>query len=227
MKYIYKPKNKLEQFGFLIYNLLVDNFPQTFYVGGMVRDLLLGKSVTDIDIATSATPDDVIKILRQNKINYNSTYKNFGVIVAKSSNLSVEIATFRKDSYTKSRYPKVAFVNSPKQDSQRRDFTINALYLSPKSNSILDFHSGLRDLKIRSLKFIGNPSTRIKQDPLRIIRVLRFAAALNLNLDAATESALQKNKKLISTLTQTKISNELSKVKKFSDKKSIINFLNS
>jgi len=226
MKYKYKPHSQLEDFGVKIYKLLVDNFPQTFYVGGMVRDLLLGKKVTDIDIATQTTPPEIIKLLTDNNIACDGAYSRFGVVVAKKAGYKIEIATFRKDLPGKSRYPKISFVITPKQDSARRDFTVNALYLSPKNNSILDFHQGLKDLKLKKIKFIGNPEKRIKEDPLRIIRALRFAKTLNFKLEDKTKNAIEKNYFSIKTLTKTRIKNELDKVRNQKYKKTISDAVN-
>ncbi len=218
----YRPRSELEKVGTKIYNLLVDNFPQTFYVGGMVRDLLLKRPITDIDIATKATPDQVIKILEQAGIKFEARNKQFGVIIAAEHNLSIEITTFRKDYYGKSRYPKISFVNTAKQDSKRRDFTINALYLSAKSAKILDYHKGLADLKTNQLKFIGNPIVRIKQDPLRVIRAVRFSKTHNLKLNVQTENAIKKYLNLIGTLTATRIKNELNKIKNIKKRNSVL-----
>lgn len=227
MKLIYKPSTQLEKFGAKIYNLLVDNSPQTFYVGGMVRDLLLKKPITDIDIATRARPDKVIKILGQAGIKTEARNRQFGVIIATKHNHSVEIATFRKDYYGKSRYPKISFVNTAKQDSQRRDFTINALYLSTKSAKILDYHKGFADIKTNQLKFIGTPTVRIKQDPLRIIRAVRLSKTHDLKLNVQTKNAIKKHLNLIETLTTMRIKNELNKIKNIKKRNSILRELDN
>ena len=208
----YNPKSQLEKFGQKVFNLLVDNFPQTFYIGGMVRNILLGKKITDIDITTIATPDQVKKVLADGRILFSDQHQKFGVIAAKRGLLNVEIATFRKDLPNTGRYPKVVFVKTAKQDSQRRDFTVNALYFSPKTQNILDFHNGLKDIKFRRLKFIGNPEKRITEDPLRIIRALRFAQTLNLKLDVKTQAGIKRNFKLVNQLTKPRVKNELEKI---------------
>jgi tRNA nucleotidyltransferase/poly(A) polymerase len=222
MHFQYKPKSGLEKFGAKVYNLLVENFPQTFYVGGMVRDLLLQKPVTDIDIATEAKPDDVELLLSESGIDYDTANKKFGIVVAKNHSCKIEVATFRKDLPGKSRYPKIRFVKSAKQDSLRRDFTINALYLRQKDGKIFDFHRGLRDLRLKNLRFIGKPEKRIKEDPLRMIRALRFTKTLNFVLDDKTEKAIQNNLSLINTLTVSKIKKDLDKIKNPAHKKFIL-----
>ncbi len=227
MIFKYQPKSKLEKFGEKVFNLLVDNFSQTFYVGGMVRDLLLGLTVTDIDISTEGLPEDVINLLLKNKILLDLKYKQFGVIIAKQGKHVIEIATFRKEAYKDTRYPKITFIKSAKLDSKRRDFTINALYLSPKFNEILDFHKGLKDLKSNSLKFIGNPTVRISEDPLRIIRALRFAETLNLKIETKTKKALINNMYLIKFLTESRIKNEINKIKNIKIKNNVIQTINN
>jgi tRNA nucleotidyltransferase (CCA-adding enzyme) len=212
-------KSKPFKFGVGVYDLLVDNFPQTYFVGGTVRDLLLRKTTTDIDLATAAKPDEVMQLLDQHKINFDLRHKQFGIIVAFNKSSSVEIATFRKESYSHSRYPKIEFAKDAKADSQRRDFTINSLYLSLKRQKILDFHHSLRDLKLKTIRFVGNPHKSVKQDPLRIVRALRFALSLNFSIEKTSLLAIKKHFKLLSTLSKSRLSTEVSKIKNPRQKK--------
>jgi tRNA nucleotidyltransferase (CCA-adding enzyme) len=212
MKFIYQSKTDLEKFGTKVYSLLVENFPQTFFVGGMVRNLLLKKQVTDIDIATSAHPNQVEKILRDNQIQIDSLNQKFGIEVAKREGYCVEVATLRKDLKAKSRYPAVKFISDIKTDSSRRDFTVNSLYLSVNTYRIFDFHSGLKDLNKRLIRFIGHPETRIKEDPLRILRALRFAISLNFKLEKTTFAAIKNNLGLTGTLTKSRRQKEIDKL---------------
>lgn len=204
--------SKLLKFGVRVYSALVENFSQTFFVGGMVRDLIIRKIITDVDIATSATPEQIIGALKKRGIGYIDSHKKFGNIVAKQGSLEVEITTFRKDLSGENRYHKIQFIKTPKADSQRRDFTVNSLYLSLKQANILDFQKGLADLKNHQLKFIGNPKKRISQDPLRIIRALRFALILNFKLEKNAKQAIKTNLFLIKELTKTKINKEINKI---------------
>lgn len=207
-----KQKNEHLLFGVKVYSVLVENFTNTFFVGGTVRDLILNKNLLDIDIATSATPEEVVFVLNKNQIRTNTTYKNFGVIEAVSKKLKISIATFRKEIQTQSRYPKIAFTTNIKLDSQRRDFTINALYFSPKHPKILDFHEGLADLKKKQIVFIGNPQKRIQEDPLRILRALRFALNLKFKLSKKAFESINRNFFLTKQLTKSKIQTEIKKV---------------
>ncbi len=212
MNFYYLPKTKLEKFGVKVFSLLVENFPQTFFVGGMVRDSLLHKKVTDIDIATEATPQETIKILGLGGITTDDKYKKFGVIIAKHENLSVEVITFRKDISSSSRYSKVHFVSDAKTDSQRRDFTINSLYLSANTHQILDFTKGAKDLNNEIIRFIGNPEKRIKEDPLRILRALRFSLVLNFKIEKKSLFEIKKHFDLIKNISGSRINKELDKI---------------
>jgi len=227
MKPTFKPRTKKEKFGAEIYNLLVENFPQTFFVGGTVRDRLLFKKAEDIDIATSATPDKIIKKFQGKRISFDDSGKSFGNIIAKKDGLTAEITTFRTDQYTGSRYPKVSFVKTPKQDSHRRDFTINSLYLSFKTGKILDFHRGLADLRQKRIRFIGKPEKRIREDPLRIIRALRFSLDLKFQLDPKTKTAIKKCFFLTNTLTKSRLTKELSKIKSDDGKRILLQISNN
>ena len=213
---MFKQHTKLEKFGEKVFSVLVENFSQTFFVGGTVRDLLLKKRTVDIDITTVARPEQTLKLLQNAGIICDSKYKKFGVVIAKQKKLSVEITTLRKDLPSQNRYPKVHFISSPRIDSQRRDFTVNSLYFSQKTKRILDFHNGLNDLENKTIRFVGNPKTRIQEDPLRIIRALRFALTLNFTIEKKSLSAIKKDFNLTKKLTQTKIKKELNKI---SDKK--------
>lgn len=212
MNYSYNPSSEQEKFAVQVYNLLAKNFGTTFFVGGMVRDLLLNKLVTDIDIATIAKPEEVAELLKANKIELDNTNSSFGVVIAKGHHGNVEITTLRQDSYDNSRYPKVDFISNPGVDSNRRDFTINALYLDLQSNQILDFHNGLQDLENKIIKFIGDAEQRIIEDPLRIVRAYRFQLALNFIFDAETKNAIQKLHSQLKNISVTRISNEINKI---------------
>jgi|SRR3989344_4012507 len=212
MKYTFKPKSNLERFGFVVYKALVENFPKTYFVGGTTRDYLLGKKIKDIDIATEATPLQIAETLKRCSIEADLQYQNLGVVIANQGRQEAAIATLRRDLPSKSRYPKIEFVKSAKSDAQRRDFTINALYFSPKSGKILDFFQGLKDLKSKTIRFIGNPEKRIKQDPLRVIRALRFALDLNFQLDPLTKTAIKKHFSLVKQLTVGKTQKEILKL---------------
>lgn len=211
LKSFLKTKNKYEQEGLKIYFLLVENFSETYFVGGMVRDLLLTKKITDIDIAIKASPDMVISLLKNHGYNINTSSKKFGVVSAKVDSKLIEITSFRKETYEGNRYPKVILSNSLTIDSKRRDFTVNSLYFHAKSIKVVDPHKGLNDLGTKTLRLIGNPITKLKEDPLRIVRAYRFAKQLNFKLESKTKEALTNNINLVNNLTQTKLISEINK----------------
>lgn len=227
MKFEYSPKNNLEKFGTEVFSALVENFSQTFFVGGMVRDLLLNIPIHDIDIATEATPEEILNQLKKHNISYSDTYKKFGNISAVKDTSQIEITTFRKDVTGESRYPEVIFTKSLKQDAKRRDFTINSLYLSPKLNKIFDYNRGLKSLNEQEIKFIGNPKIKIKQDPLRIIRALRFALTLGFKIEKKSLFAIKKYFDEVNKLTKTKLQKEIMKVKNKNSQKIILEVINN
>jgi tRNA nucleotidyltransferase/poly(A) polymerase len=190
----------------------VENFSKTFFVGGTVRDMLLAKKITDFDIATIATPQDVIKILKSNNMQHDASNARYGVISISDKHATVEVATFRKDIQTTTRYPSVKFITSPKQDSKRRDFTINSLYFSPIHKEITDFNTGLHDVRKRTIRFIGNPAKRITEDPLRIVRALRFQLQLGFTIEQKTYTAIQQATPLLKTISQSRIGKEVNKI---------------
>lgn len=212
MQLNYKPASQLERFGLRVFNILAKNHKQTFFVGGMIRDLLLKRKITDVDITTQARPEEIISLLKKRAITSDAKHKNFGVILAKQNNFQVEITTLRSEVYGKTRFPKVKFISSSKQDSKRRDFTINALYLRPDKKKIYDFNSGLADIKNKLIRFIGPPDKRIKEDSLRILRSLRFALVLKCRLEPKTKFAIKNNFSTLKTVSQTKMQLEMSKL---------------
>lgn len=212
MKFNFQPKTKLEKFGFLLYKSLVDNFPKTFFVGGTVRDFLLKKTTSDIDIATSAKPEEVFNILAKNKFKCSLEYKQFGTVIVNYNKNKITVTTFRKDLKYNNGYPKIQFVSSAKLDSQRRDFTINALYFSPNLEKIYDFYSGIKDLNNKKIKFIGDPKKRIHEDPIRILRALRFCLTLNFKLENQTKNSIRTYFELTKKLSNNKIIRENKKI---------------
>lgn len=224
LKSILKTKNKYEQEGLKIYSLLVENFSETYFVGGMIRDILLGKKITDIDIAIKASPDKVIPLLRNHGYSLNTSAQRFGVVSVETDSKLIEITSFRKEIYDGSRYPKIVLSKSLATDSKRRDFTINSLYFNVKLNKIIDPHNGLKDLSTGTIKLIGDPITKLNEDPLRILRAYRFARQLNFHFEQLTKEALENKLNLVNNLTQAKIISEINKsssrnVKTFLQKK--------
>lgn len=164
------------------------------YVGGAVRDTLLGLPVADIDIATSHFPAEVVARLASAGIKAIPTGIAHGTITAVSSGTVVEVTTLRRDVATDGRHAQVAFTDDWQADAARRDFTINALYADPISGELFDWFGGLDDLAARRVRFIGDPYRRIAEDHLRILRFFRFHARFGdtpdpAGLDACTDRA--------------------------------------
>ncbi len=146
------------------------------FVGGAVRDFLLGEHPLDLDLATDFQPDEVIRRLEAAGIKAVPTGIDHGTITAISSGTVVEVTSLRADVSTDGRRATVAFTDDWKEDAGRRDFTINALYSDPYSGELFDYFGGLDDLKSRTVRFIGEPLQRIAEDHLRILRYFRFHA---------------------------------------------------
>lgn len=194
--------------------VLAREFGSAYFVGGTVRDLLLGRPSSDIDIATSATATQVKKTLKKMCLPAIALGEKFGTILTIVDDHKIEITTYRKESgYTDSRHPdRVAFVSSPAEDSKRRDFTVNALYLDPQGGEVLDFHHGLKDLQAKKLRFIGDAQKRITEDPLRMLRAVRFATTAGFTVEAVSRKAIIKKAKLITNVSGERIRDELDKI---------------
>ena len=182
-----------------------------FLVGGTVRDYLLNKELDDMDAVTDATPNEVINFL----VNADTTFAHLGSLKYKNENgLKFDITTLRKESaYLDSRHPsKITFVKDLKIDYLRRDFTINAMYMDADLN-IIDYSGGQLDLKTHTLRMIGDPDIRLKEDPLRILRAIRFALMFNLRIEPTLYEAMRDRFYLLSNITDAKIRSEIDKIK--------------
>lgn len=215
MKLFFNPKTQLERFGFEIFLILKSHFKETLFVGGMVRNLLLDEKVLDIDIATSATPQQVVSIFKKYNVEINDDAKVFGVIKISRGKLSVEVSTFRTEQYKKSnRFPNVKFVKSPKLDFKRRDFTINAIYHNPLTNEVFDYTGkAIKDTENRSLKVIGDAKIKFTEDPIRIIRAYRFSKDYNLVISKSLNNLLLQHSHLLKTISKNRIIKEINKSK--------------
>lgn len=212
-------RNMLKQFATEIVQTLRQQGFQGYLVGGCVRDLLLGLEPKDYDIATDAIPDEVMKI-------FPETYAvgvQFGVVLVPrpqgqtGSDLTkkaVEVATFRSDlGYTDGRHPdEVRFSKDPREDVERRDFTINGMLLDPVSGRILDYVGGQKDLSAGIIRTIGNPELRFAEDKLRMLRAVRFAARFKYRISAETFAAIQNMAEQISMVSRERVRDELTRM---------------
>ena len=170
-------------------------------VGGTSRDLLLGQEPSDFDFVTSATPEQERSFLPD----ADYSFAKFGSIKFKEEGKEIDVTTFREEGeYKDFRHPSyIRFISSPEEDSKRRDFTINALYVSK------DFE--IHDPREKKIRFIGNPDVRIQEDPLRILRAERFAKRLGFTLEEETDKAIKKLRPLLAKLNPLKVKQEMEK----------------
>jgi poly(A) polymerase len=193
---------------------------QAYFNGGCVRDLLLGREPADFDVSTDATPRQVMQIFPQTF----AVGEQFGVVlvpqysgatgVLARHGETVEVATFRSDvGYSDGRHPdEVRFSKDPREDVQRRDFTINGMLLDPATNEVLDFVGGREDLKAGIVRAIGEPERRFAEDKLRMLRAVRFAARFEYRIDPATLEAIQRLAPHIRQVSCERVREELTKI---------------
>ncbi len=182
------------------------------WVGGAVRDTLLGSEVRDIDCATTLTPDVVIDRCREAGIRTVPTGIEHGTITAILDDGTVEVTTLRRDVSTDGRRATVEFATEWRDDAARRDFTINALYADPVTLEISDYFGGLADLTARRVRFIGSARERIAEDHLRILRYYRFQARFGSALDQQAEDACAALAETLKGLSRERIADELIKL---------------
>ncbi|RMG17958.1 MAG: CCA tRNA nucleotidyltransferase, partial [Planctomycetota bacterium] len=159
---------------------------RALFAGGCVRDLLLGRTPNDYDVATSATPEQVRRLFHRTL----QVGEQFGIVIVLFGGQQVEVATFRADGeYVDGRRPQeVNYTDDPAVDAQRRDFTVNGLFLDPLRGEVYDYVGGREDLAARRIRAIGDPAARFEEDKLRILRAPRFAATLGFDIEARTAS---------------------------------------
>ena len=178
----YKSRPILEILGPLIQTKKTTSNEESLrFVGGCVRKFLEGKEIDDIDVATIYKPEEIIEIFKDTDVKVIPTGLSHGSLTLIKDKTKIEITTLRLDKSTDGRHAEIEHTDNWYEDSRRRDFTINSIYLS-LNGSIFDPHQGLQDLKNSKIKFIGKPEERIEEDYLRIIRYLRFATEYNFNL---------------------------------------------
>ena len=190
--------SNLQQSGYLAY-----------FAGGCVRDLLRDEIPTDYDIATNALPEQVMALFSKTR----SVGAHFGVIIVISGEFAFEVATFRNDgSYGDGRRPETVEFTSPEEDVLRRDFTINGIFYDPIKDLTIDYVNGQDDIKSGTVRAIGNPESRFKEDHLRLLRAVRFAARFDYKIEENTWAAICSNAKEIKNISEERIRDELSKI---------------
>ena len=179
-----------------------------YLVGGTVRDYLLDKELTDMDLVTDATPSEIESFLPD----ADYTFSKYGSVKYKYHDIKFDITTLRKEEgYSDFRHPnKICFTKSIKEDVFRRDITINALYMDKKLE-VIDLVGGQKDLEKRVIRMIGDPVKRINEDPLRIVRIYRFFLEIGFDIESNTLKALEDNFEKVKLLNVDKINQEIRK----------------
>ncbi len=192
-----------------VLEVLTDAGYEAYIAGGAVRDAIMGKTPHDYDIATNARPEDVGKLFPKTI----ATGIKHGTVTVIYNKIGYEITTFRRDGdYLDGRHPlDVEFVNAPREDCLRRDFTINAMMYNPKSG-LLDFFCGKRDIRKGIIRCVGDAEKRFKEDALRMLRAVRFKAQLGFSIEEQTANAIKKCAVLIKKVSRERILDELNKI---------------
>lgn len=193
-----------------IYNKLKAEGFETYLAGGCVRDLVLGVAPKDIDIATEAVPEKIIALFPKT---VELLGQAFGVVRVVEDGEVVEVATFRKDGrYIDGRHPEKVTYSDSKSDAERRDFTINALFLDISKKQIIDHVDGLQDIEQKIIRTVGDSNKRFEEDHLRLLRAVRFSAQLGFDIEPKTWAAVQSHAKLLKTVSEERIRDEILKL---------------
>lgn len=193
---------------------LQENGYKAFIVGGAVRDLLLGVKPKDFDVATNATPEQVRRLFRRAFL----IGRRFQIVHVMFGQDLIEVTTFRgaaKNDAPKDEHGRVLRDNTfgeQHEDAVRRDFTINAMYYDPASQTVLDYHGGIADIRKKVLRIIGVPELRFREDPVRMLRVVRFAAKLGFSIDADTRAPIKVMAPLINNVPSARVFDEMLKL---------------
>lgn len=180
-----------------------------YLTGGSVRDYLIYHNFADIDIASDAKPEELANVFGIAR--YDKFAATFGTFKALVNGLKLEITTFRLEGeYKDKRHPHVTFIKDAQLDSKRRDFTINAMYLD-QFGDILDYHGGQKDIENKVISCVGDADERIKEDPVRILRAIRFAMNLGFTIDEDLSLAIKNNIDLVDGISQERQKLELQK----------------
>lgn len=192
----------------IVLEKIIGNGFTAYVVGGYVRDYLLGRETFDVDISSSAEPKDIRDIFDLN----NGSDDNYGSVFFKDKLYNYDITTFRKELKYANRKPiEYEFIDSIDEDIKRRDFTINALYMDVDGN-IHDDVEGQKDLENKIIRVVGSIEDKMIEDPLRMLRAIRFASTLDFKLESNLETYIKQNKQLIQTLSYTRRKEELDKI---------------
>lgn len=182
---------------------------EALFAGGCVRDRLSGATPKDFDIATSATPAQILALFERGE----SIGAHFGVILVREKNEHFEIATFRSDGeYSDGRHPDSVVFTTAEEDARRRDFTVNGMFFDPVRGALIDYVNGQEDLEAKLIRAIGDPLERFREDHLRLLRAIRFATVLDFKIEKETWQAVKTQAPAITSLPPERIREELDKI---------------
>ena len=205
-------KKLLDQDALKILKKLTQSGYESYLVGGCIRDILLGYSPKDFDIATRATPEQIHKLFKRSRI-IGRRFKLVHIMF--SARKFIEVATFRAGKVQTSNDGLVLrdnYYGTLEDDVFRRDYTVNGLYYDIKKSEVIDYVGGLDDLKALKIKMIGDPSERFEEDPVRMIRAVRFRAKLNANIESQLIEAIQTNSQLLAKIPPARLYEEVIKL---------------
>jgi poly(A) polymerase len=186
---------------------------QALWAGGCVRDILLGLTPADYDVATDATPEQAMAALPYRALAIGAAFGVVKVRHPRQKGNEVEVATFRSDlAYVDGRRPVGVVYSSPREDAERRDFTLNGLFMDPTTGEVIDHVGGRADLEARVLRAIGDPAARFEEDKLRLLRAARFASRFDLAMEPATWHAILAMAPQITVVSPERIADELRKM---------------
>ena len=193
----------------IVRRLRADGF-QAYWVGGCVRDLVMGREPADYDVATDATPEQVLRLYPGSL----TVGAHFGVVAVPLTGRPIEVATFRSDGrYADGRHPsEIRYAKTPQEDVRRRDFTINGLLYDPIEDRVLDYVNGQADIHGRRIRTIGDPFERFEEDHLRMLRAVRFGARFGFTLDPAAVEAIRQLAPQIQDTSAERVRDEIMKI---------------
>ena len=192
-----------------ILKTLHDQGHEAYFAGGAVRDLLLEKSISEIDIATSASPQEIEQLFPKTI----PVGKQFGVIVVVQDTNNYEVTTFRKEAdYVDGRHPTRVSFTDARHDVERRDFTVNALFFNPFTEEVIDYLNGREDLERKLIRTVGPPQSRFQEDKLRLLRALRFACQLDFEIEQQTYQQVKEHASQLTEVSWERIRDEVLKI---------------
>ena len=185
---------------------------KAYIVGGAVRDLMMSQTPKDFDVATDATPEQVRQLFRRSRI----IGRRFKIVHVLSGPDVIEVSTFRSlqeaETDEHGRITRDNTYGTQAEDATRRDFTVNALYYDPNTETVIDYHNGVADLKAKTLRMIGDPKTRYREDPVRMLRAVRLGAKLGLSIEPSTRAPIPEMTSLLANVPAARLFDEMLKL---------------